>query len=93
MILIYNPGQKCWEGSITLEITPPPFQCWIFQEEFGDLSCMKNPMNNPNIEYGGARGAQEHVISQIVQAIVRIMELGAKWSDGRNFPNNFWPRL
>ena len=26
----YNPGQKCWEGSITLEITPSPFSMLDF---------------------------------------------------------------
>ena len=35
---------------------PPPYQCWIFQEEYDELSCMKNPMNNPNIEYDGGGG-------------------------------------
>ena len=36
---------------------------------------------------------QEHGISQILQPIVRIIELGVKWTDARNIPNNFWPRL
>ena len=28
-----NPGQKCWEGSVTFEIAPlPPYQCWILHQ-------------------------------------------------------------
>ena len=26
----YNPGQKCWEGSITLQITPSPLSMLDF---------------------------------------------------------------
>ena len=54
----------------------------------GDFCYLKNS----NIEYGGG-GPQEHVISQILQPIVRKIVLGVKWADARNLPNNFWPRL
>ena len=37
----------------------------------------------------GEGGPQEHALSQIVQPIVRIIELGVKCSDERNLPNNF----
>ena len=57
-------------------------------EKNGDFSYLKNS----NIEYGGG-GPQEHGISQILQPIVRKIELGVKWADARNLPNNFWPRL
>ena len=49
---------------------------------------MKNPMNNPNIEYGGG-GSQEHVISQIVQVIVRIMNQVRSEVMDAAFPTTF----
>ena len=77
----YNYEQKCWEGSITFEIAPLPLiNVGFSTKENGDFSS--------NIEYGGG-GPQEHAISQIVQPVVRIIELGVKGSDARNLPNNF----
>ena len=58
-----------------LEITPLPLiNVGFSTKQNGDFSC--------NIEYeeGGGRGhkSKEHGISQMVQPIVRIMELGVK---------------
>ena len=70
----YNHGQKCWEGNFILQIPPSPFSMLDFPgEKNGDFSYLKNS----NIEYGGG-GSQEHGISQILQAIVRKIELGVK---------------
>ena len=57
-------------GSIAVEITPLP----LINVGF---STKQNADFSSNIEYGGG-GAQEHGISQIVQPIVRIIELGVK---------------
>ena len=81
----YNPGQKCWEASVTFEIPPlPPINVGFPTKQISDFSL--------NVEYGGGRGgggAQEHALSLIVQPIVRIIELVVKWSDACNLPNIF----
>ena len=55
----YNNGQKCWEGSITLEITP------LLLINVG-FPAKQNGNFSSNIEYGeergGGGGAQEHGI-------------------------------
>ena len=69
-LFLDNPGQKCWEGSVTFEIPPPPLiNVGFCTKQNGDFSS--------NIEYGGG-GPQEHALSQIVQPIVKIIELGVK---------------
>ena len=73
-LLRYNHGQKCWEGNFILQIPPSPFSMLDFPgEKNDDFSYLKNS----NIEYGGG-GPQEHGISQILQPIVRKIELGVK---------------
>ena len=74
-----NPGQKCWEGSVTFEIapfppSPPPplINVGFCTKQNGDFSDFSS-----NTEYGGG-GPQEHALSQIVQPIVRIIEVGVK---------------
>ena len=71
-----NPGQKCWEGSVTFEIAPfappPPSLSML------DFALNKMVTFPPTSwEYGGG-GPQEHALSQIVQPIVTIIELGLK---------------
>ena len=60
-------------GSIAVEITPLP----LINVGF---STKQNADFSSNIKYGGGGGggAQEKGISQIVQPIVRIIELGVK---------------
>ena len=46
----YNHGQKCWEGSFMLQITPLPlFNVGFSRGKNGDFSYLKNS----NIKYGG----------------------------------------
>ena len=72
-IASYNQGQKCWEGSFILQITPlPVINVGFVMEKKGDFSCLKNS----NIEYGGGGGGGH--ISQILQPIVRTIEYGVK---------------
>ena len=67
-----NHGQKCWEGNFILQIPPSPFSMLDFPGgKKGDFCYLKNS----NIEYEGG-GPQEHGISQILQPIVRKIELG-----------------
>ena len=62
------------EGSFILQITPLLLiNVGFSRGKNGDFSCLKNS----NIEYGGG-GPQEHGIFQILQPIVRIIELGVK---------------
>ena len=67
----YNPGQKCWEGSVTFEITPLPPLSML------DFAPNKMVTFLPTLNMGEG-GPQEHALSQIVQSKVRIIELSVK---------------
>lgn len=63
----YNNGQKCWEGSITLEITPSPLSMLDFPGK--KMTFLRGITATLNM--GKGWGTKGHDISQIVQSIVR----------------------
>ena len=75
-LLIYNPGQKCWEGSVTFEIAPlPPLSMLDFAP-----NKMVTFLPTLNMGEGGGRGEGARACSfpNSSAPIVRIIELGVK---------------